>query len=538
MKNPMYATSRMFLQLLKRDWIKLVAWVLGMVAFAISGLSKMELLGQDTTQLKAMVSMFQNPAMIALAGPLPPNSSQLSVGAIFGQSMTLLTAVLFAIVSIIYVVNRTRKEEDEGTLELIRSFKVGKLANTTAVMFVLLLVHLLTTFAIAGVLEVQHVPSMHAFSDNLMFAGAVSLQGILWGVIALVFAQINPEAGGAKGFSFALLGLLYVVRIPTDISNLHLSWLNPLSWSYLAFPYVENNILPFVLTIVLIGILLVLAYRLELSRDMGAGYLPEGKGHNHARKSLLSYPGLLLHLEKTTIISWSVGFLLFGAIYGSLFGKMDEFLNSNATVKQIFAIGSAGKYSLQEQFMSTIFVIMAVIVVCFAVVGLNKTISEEKRGRQEQLYATPLTRTKIYWTHALLSIGMGFLGLFVSGIGLYFAQRGSSANTIPLGEVLQSALIGLPGIVFILSILGLLVGFLPRFTSIIWIYIGFVFFDVYVGSLISLPDWVGKLNIFGYLPRLPIDAMNWSNVLIILSISLVLFVGGYVSYLKRDMIQG
>jgi len=537
MKKPMYATGAMFLHLLKRDWLKLIFWVIGMLAFAVSGLEKMELLGNNPAELAQMGGMFENPAMVALAGPASPNHHALSVGAFFGQTMTLLTAITFAIVAIIYVVNRTRKEEDDGTLELIRSFKVGKLANTNSVVLILLLVHILTTLAIAGVLQSQNVASMNHFMDNLMFAGAVSLQGFLWGVLALFLAQIAPEAQTAKGFAFALLGILYIVRIPTDINNLSLSWLNPLSWSYLVFPYLDNNVLPFVLMIVLSVIVLVASYRLELSRDMNAGFLPESRGDAQAKKSLLSYPGLMLHLEKTQILSWTIGFFIFGAIYGSLFGRMDEFLNANETLKAIFIVGSAGKFTLQEQFMSTIFIIMSVIVVCFAVTGLSKTISEEKKGRQEQLYATVLSRTKVYWTHVCLSIFMGFIGLLASGIGLFLAQASSMNTPIALDIVMKSAMIGMVGIIFILAVLAVLVGILPRMSSVIWVYIGFVFFDVYVGTLIDLPKWVGKLNIFGYIPRIPIEHMNWSNVSVILGISFVLLVVGYFGYLKRDMIS-
>lgn len=40
MKQPFYKTEVLFRALLKRDWLKLLFWILGMLAFAASGAGK------------------------------------------------------------------------------------------------------------------------------------------------------------------------------------------------------------------------------------------------------------------------------------------------------------------------------------------------------------------------------------------------------------------------------------------------------------------------------------------------------------------
>src|SRR5699024_11356721 len=82
--------------------------------------------------------------------------------------------MVFAIVTIVYVVNRTRKDEDEGITELLRSFQIGKLANTTAVVIEVLLLQIVLTFLLAGSIQAQSAAGMTDMSNNLLFAASRS----------------------------------------------------------------------------------------------------------------------------------------------------------------------------------------------------------------------------------------------------------------------------------------------------------------------------------------------------------------------------
>lgn len=59
-------------------------------------------------------------------------------------------------------------------------------------------------------------------------------------------------------------------------------------------------------------IAVIIALALEGSRDMGAGYLPQREGRASAKKSLLSIRGLFIKLNKGTIISWLIAFVIMG----------------------------------------------------------------------------------------------------------------------------------------------------------------------------------------------------------------------------------
>ena len=546
MNKPLNKTFDMFKALLKRDWLKLVIWILAVLAFAASGAGKFVTLMQTTAQKETMFSMFQGPAMTALFGPMGvKNGADFTAAAAFGTTMPLITAITFAIVSVIYVINRTRKEEDDGIAELFRSFQIGKLANTTAVVIELFILQILITLILAGSIQAQNIAGMNVFSENLLFSAGIGAQGFMWGMIALFFAQIFSEAGGAKGATFGLLGALYIIRMGTDTQNVHLGYFNPLSWSYLTDPFVENYWLPIILTILFSLIVLGFAYVLEIRRDVNAGYIPEASGKAHASKTLMSFTGLVLRQQRNAAIGWIGGLFILGITYGSMINQIGSFVQSSPEMSKLFNIDPAlahkataeASKAMVNSFISTIFMICAVMVSAFAVTSLSRMVSEERKNRQEQLYAFPLSRFKVYLNYVMISWFLGLLAQFAVVSGIYLAQAGNR-DALKFIDVAKAGMIWTVGIFFILGLLSLLMAFAPRASSAVWVYLGFSFFMSYIGNMLDLPVWLNNLNVFHHISRLPVDKMNWGNFSIILILAVIFILVGLVGYRRRDLIGG
>lgn len=540
MKQPLYNTGVLFKTLIKRDWFKLVFWILGMLAFAASGAGKMEVASNPATASTLYTMFVKNPAMVGLFGPTPINNpTNYSLGPIFGQTMTLITGLTFAIISIIYVVNRSRKEEDDGITELFRSYSIGKLANTTALVMELLLLNLIMAVLLALSIEVQNVAGLNHLESNFLFAFTTSAQGFLWGMFALLFGQIFSEASTTKGMTFGLLGLLYIVRMLTDVTNLSIDWFNPLSWSYLAFPYVKGheNWLAVFLTFLLAFLILGISYILELKRDVGVGYLPERKARLHGKKGHFGFPGLVLNLEKKMIIGWLLASFVLGLVYGSMFGQMDQFISSNKTVKELFVGNETAASAIRGNFMVTLFSILSILIAAFGVILLTKMVSEERKNRLEALYALPLSRLKVYSTYLLIAILSVILAQFLSLFGIFIEQLGNK-NALSFLEIMKSGMIWLVAVIFVLAILSLLLGLVPRLAELIWVYLAFLLFMTYLGKLLSLPKWLENLSIYNYIPKLPVEKMNLPTVLFILILSVFLVLLGFGAYRRRDLITG
>src|SRR5699024_1605734 len=150
---------------------------------------------------------------------------------------------------------------------------------------------------------------------SFFFGASVGLAGIIAAGIALVMAQIMPSSSRATGSAQGIIELLYIVRAGTDVSNVDLSMFNPLGWTYLTYPFTQNNWIPLSFALVFSIVAVTIAFALEGARDMGSGYLPEREGRANAKKSLLSVRGLFIKINKGTIISWLIAFVIMGAAY-------------------------------------------------------------------------------------------------------------------------------------------------------------------------------------------------------------------------------
>src|SRR5699024_11119872 len=142
-----------------------------------------------------------------------------------------------------------------------------------------------------------------------------------------------------------------------DVSNPDWSMINPMGWTYLTYPFTDNDWMPLIFALIFSVAVVIIAFALEGNRDMGAGYLPEREGRAHAKCLLLSVPGLFGRLNRGVMVCWFLGFLVMGAAYGSIYGDMQTFLESNEVMQQMFT--QAG-VSLEESFTSTIIMVMVV----------------------------------------------------------------------------------------------------------------------------------------------------------------------------------
>src|SRR5690606_40119045 len=120
----------------------------------------------------------------------------------------------------------------------------------------------------------------------------------------------------------------------------------------------------------------ILAYYLNTIRDLGAGLLPSKAGKATASNWITNPIGFALRLQKTAIISWAVGMLLFGLSYGSVFGDLESFIEGNDMLKQIFANNS--EISLVEQFISILMIVITLFATIPPLLNIFRLYAEEK----------------------------------------------------------------------------------------------------------------------------------------------------------------
>jgi ABC-2 type transport system permease protein len=535
--NEKFARWRILLiQYGKRDWKKIIVWVLGLGLFSGAFVPAFEEIGKGQG-LIGMYETMKNPAMISMVGTTPIKlGADYTLGAMYAQEMLLFCGLFAMIVTALHVVSHTRKEEEQGLSELVRSFQVGRQANSLAVIIESGLINLLLGGFIGGVMASFGVASIDA-RGALLFGFSITMAGIIGGVLALLMSQIMVTATGAISSSLSIIGLLYLFRAGTDVSNGDLSKFNPMGWIYLTYPFTENNWFFVGLAAIFCVILLVIAFVLEEYRDLGAGYLPERAGRATAKKSLLSVTGLLFHINKGVIIGWLIAFVVMGAAYGSIYGDMQVFLEGNELMKQMFTQSGV---SIEESFSGTIMMVMIGLVTILPIALVNKLFSEESSGRFSQLYAIKVTRGKLYWTTICLAIIVGIVGIFLAAasLGGVAVSAMGSESVMTLSDFLAAGFNFLPSVLFYIGLASIALGWQPKLGKVIYAYLGYSFVLNYFSGILNLPDWFLKTAIQSWVPRMPIESFDWLPFIVITLISLGLIILGYFGYQKRDLLEG
>lgn len=523
----------LFIQYLKRDWKKIIFWVLGIGLFSGGFVSAFEEIGKGQG-LQGMYETMQNPAMLSMVGPTPVKSAaDYTLGAMYAHEMLLFCGLFAMIIAALHVVSHTRKEEDLGLTELVRSFQVGRQANSLAVIAEVVVINMILALVIGGIMTSFGVDAISA-EGSFLFGASIGMAGILGAGIALVMAQIMPTSSAATGASLGIVGLLYIFRAGTDVSNADISMINPMGWTYLTYPFTENNGVPLIFAAAFSIIAVIIAFVLEGGRDMGAGYLPEREGRESAKKSLLSVPGLFTKLNKGVIISWLIAFVIMGAAYGSIYGDMQTFLESNEIMSQMFTLTGA---SIEEAFTGTIMMVMIGLVSILPIAIVNKLFAEESRLHLSQLYATKVTRAKIYWTSVVLAIVAGIVGILLASSGLGGTAMGD-ASRMGMGDFFAAGYNFLPSVLFFTGLAALALGWAPRLGKAVYAYLGYSFALNYFGGILDLPEWFSKTAVQSWIPRMPVDPFDAATFITMTVISIALMVLGYMGYRRRDMIEG
>ena len=536
MKEKFARWNVLFVQYMKRDFKKIIIWILGLGLFSAGFVPAFEEIGKGQG-LMGMYETLKNPAMISMVGPTPVGSAaEYTLGAMYAHEMLLFCGLFAMIIAALHVVSHTRKEEELGLTELVRSYQVGRQANSLAVLTETVVVNILLALVIGGTMIAFGVNTISA-EGSFLFGASIGMAGIIGSVIALVMAQIMPTSSGATGSSLGIVGLLYILRGGTDVSNVDLSMFNPMGWTYLTYPFTENNWTPMIYAIVFSVIVVIIAFALEGGRDMGSGYLPQREGRATAKKSLLSVPGLFIRLNKGVMISWMISFVIMGAAYGSIYGDMQTFLGSNELMSQMFTLAG---FSIEASFTATIMMVMIGLVAILPVAIVNKLFSEETRLHLSQLYSTKVTRTKLYWTSVIMAIVAGVVGILLASVGLggtAIAVMGDSSS-MNMGDFIAAGYNFLPSVLFFIGLAALALGWAPKLCKTVYVYLGYSFALNYFGGMLDLPEWFSKTAVQSWIPRMPVDKFDAAIFITMTMISIALMVLGYIGYGKRDMVEG
>ncbi|MDR0885289.1 MAG: hypothetical protein LBN22_02795 [Clostridiales Family XIII bacterium] len=532
--NSIFCNSKNIMRfILKQDRIWLTAWIIGVLIMNIAFVPAFVGIAPTQADLNMYYETMKNPAMIVMMGPLYAKSY--TYGVMYIQMMLSFTIALQAIMNLFFVTRHCRNDEEDGRIEVLSSLPIGResiLSSTIVIMVAFnLLIGMVTGFGVAAC----GVPSMD-LKGSLLFGLIQGATGLFFGGIATVTSQICMTARGANALGMGALGIAYMFRAIGDIKYDILNWFTPFGIAFKTKPYVTDDYAQVLIIVAASVVLLAISIYLNSKRDLYDGFLPQRKGRTHAGLWLRGAGTLSFRLVRNQIITWGLVIFILGLSYGSIFGDFEKFMSDNAIIGQLIgeAKGAPANEALYS-FISYLALVMGLITTVPIINIIHKIQVEEHKQRIDQLYAKSVSKDTHFLSYVVIAFGASILFQFLCAFGEWTASASVMKDPIHLAIFVKTALISLPAIWIFLGLEVLLIGLLPKLSSLIWLAFAASFLLVYLGKLLKLPTWTEKLTPFSHVPDYPVGQIHFEPLVVMSVIFLVVTVIGIVAYRARDV---
>ncbi len=521
--------------IVRRDRIRLLIWLFGLAIFVAVLVPVFEDILLVSSDMTAIIETMKNPAMIAIVGPVYGEANY-TLGAAYANYMLVFSAMFAGVMNIFLVSRHTRQDEELGRMEIIRSLQVGRLSNLASTLLVALIANVLLSILCFAGLYLLRGEGM-SFMGCVIFGASMGVVGMFFAASTAVFCQLTSNNRTAMGLSFGFFMFLYVLRGIGDVSNETLSLISPLGLILRTENFVNDYFWPIAVVKVITIVLILFALWLNGNRDLGSGLLPERQGRRHASSLLSSNLGLAIKLLRTSFIVWGLTLFILAGMYGSVFGDLEGYLNSSDILRSMFEqMGSTASFT--QLFTTMLMSIMSVISTVPVLNFMNRLSTEEKNGYTEHILSKSVSRYSQMLSYLIIALIASVVYQLLSAYGFWSVGSMVLEDIAPLSEFIKASLLYLPAVWVMIGLSALLIGVLPRITSLIYVYLGYSFLVVYLGKLLDIPSWTLSLTPFGSIPAYPIEEVNWNKLIILVVISVFLTIIGFISYRKRDIKEG
>jgi ABC-2 type transport system permease protein len=518
--------------ILRRDRILLLLWVAVLALLPVAIANTLADLYPTAAERQSYLDIVTGtPTLLALYGHA------------FGSSLGALTAwrlggtvLLVGLASILTVVRHTRAEEEAGRRELLGATVAGRQAPLFAALVVVFGANLVLGALAAVGLLAYGLPAAGSVAFGLSWA----MFGWSFAAVATLAAQMTEGARAARGISITVLGLCFLLRVAGDVGKKDgpswISWLSPLGWAQRLRPFADERWWVLALFAVLVAVLVAVAYALSARRDLGGGLLPARLGPAAAGPWLRSPLALAWRLQRGSLLAWSVGFALVGAILGSIGEAGAKVIQDNPQLRVVVE-RLGGSSGLVDTYFAVVMGLLGLVASGYAIGAALRLRSEETDGRAEPVLAAPVQRVRWAASHLTFAALGPAVVLGAAGLAAGLAY-GLSVDHVgqELPRVLAAALVQLPAVWVLAGIAAALFGVLPRFAaSVGWGVLAACVLLGQFGELLQLDQWMLDLSPFAHLPKLPGGEVSAAPLVWLTLIAVTLTATGLLGLRRRGV---
>jgi ABC-2 type transport system permease protein len=517
--------------ILRRDRRRLPVWWVAQVGLVgVSAISVQSL--YDTPQARATyaATVGTSGASISMSGP-PVALDTIGGITVFEVATTAVIGV--ALMAVFLTLRHTRTDEEAGRSELLRAGVLGRQADLLATGLVVGAASVAVGAGIAVAFLAAGLPT----SGSLLYGASIAAVGLIFTGVGLVAAQVTQHARGAVGIGLAALGVAFGLRAIGDVADNGLSWLSPIGWTQATNAFGDERWWPLLPAVLLGPALGVLAGWLTTRRDIGSGLVSPRPGPPVASRWLAGQVGLAARLQRTALIGWASGMLVLGAAFGSLGQDVQDMIEGNPELQQVF-LQSSGGATVVDAYFGTVLMISALIATGFTVSSVTRLRSEETAIRVEPLLATPLGRVR-WAASSLVTTVLGTVAVLVAtGVGTGLAYAAVARDAGQVWALTGATLAYLPAALVLGGIGVALFGWAPRLGGLAWAVLAVCVVMGWLGELLRLPDAVLRLSPYDRTPQVPVVGLDWTPLLVLAAVAVALTAAGLAGLRRRDLATG
>ncbi|HEX2913051.1 MAG TPA: ABC transporter permease subunit [Chloroflexia bacterium] len=379
----------------------------------------------------------------------------------------------------------------------------------------------------------------------------IVLVALLYGSVALFFAQLVPSRKAAAGWAGGFLAAGYLMNsMGQSIEGLR--WLRsytPFYYYDLSKPMAKSvgtdwgaiSLLAFLILPFLAGALLM-----YLKRDhSGVFQLPAiGRKVEVTSSSRVTAPKAPWLFSTFTfglksslfgVIVWGLGMAAYEVMVLGSFNGMRDSIGRMLSNDFFRSLGFTVLPSNESMVDLIVFIFLLPLCAAYAIIQVAGWAGEESNGRLELLLSIPIPRWRLLIGRFVASICASALTVGITGLG--FALCCQFFNiTINTGNALE-AFVGLWVICVLVAATGyLLAAFGPSWAVAVsgtLVVVSYVL--TIIGPALKLPDWTIDLSFFHQYGKPLVEGLNWTATLVMLAVSVVFLALGVFRFWKRDL---
>jgi len=373
---------------------------------------------------------------------------------------------------------------------------------------------------------------------SLLFAVAITAGAAEFLAVGTLAAQIMPIRARAASLAAGVFGVAFLLRAIADIApQAHwLGYLSPLGWVEQVRALSDPQPVWLLPIGAFVAVLATGTIWLAGRRDLGASTWADKDSKEPHTRLLGSHRLLAIRLSRTSAISWvaiaGLGSLLYGTFATS---AGDAFASSNFANRLTGGITHRGQQTTGVRLYAGIIFLMMMLALMGYVASASGAIREqEAEGYLDNLLVRQVGRAAWLATRTTIVLVVALLAGLTAGVGFWLGARGGAG--ISLGELAAAGLnAATPGIL-LLGFAVLVIGFAPRWTSMLcYGLMAWSFLLDMLGSVIHPNHWVLDTSLLQHPALAPTTDPNWRVVATCVVLGALLAAVGTARFVRRDL---